>query len=338
MIIYTASLLIVLIMIYFQEKLSSFLNLKYRKTNHDISSKKTHRIGGLYLFVFAALNIIFQNELYLINQKYKLLVFSSLIFFVGFLDDILQIHNKIKLILISIIVLIYVITSNSFIETFNISLFDFLNDYLIFKIIISTACILIAIISYNVIDGLDGLLLFEFIKFLMLLYFFTHTPEIIYILALIVILYYNNYLKNVFFLGDGGAYFLGFIASVFAINSQNTLIDVDPWILACLFSYPFCEQFITIFRRYFFLKISPFKEDNMHLHHLIFKRVFSLNKNLSLSNKLSSLIICLFNSIFGIVIILNYINGSFSFKLLFFLYLIFYILIYLFSYKNVELN
>lgn len=335
MITFFFSLIIISTLILSQSKYS-VIKFKFNNSNHDIVKKKIDRIGGLYLLIFFLLNFFTFDSFNLFGNANIFIFFSIIIFSIGFVDDLFQINNKLKLFLLFITCVSYVFLSNNSINNFNIELIDSLNKFYLFNLLISSFCILIIIISYNVIDGLDGLLLLEFLKFILIVIFFHNSYELILILIFISILFYFNFLKSYFYMGDGGSYLLGFISSVIVLNFQNISYTFDPWLFACLFAYPFCEQFISMIRRFFFLNMSPFKPDNLHLHHLVYSKLVSKFNNLISANKFSSLIISVVNFLFIIIIVFNHLYNYISFKYLFFYYLVFYIFNYFLIYKIVK--
>lgn len=81
-----------------------------------------------------------------------------------------------------------------------------------------------------------------------------------------------NWPRGLIFLGDGGAYLLGFL-----IASLSTLLvarhpEVSPWTIALLLIYPIMEVLFTILRRSTRGK-NPGLPDAAHLHQLIYKRL-----------------------------------------------------------------
>ena len=84
-----------------------------------------------------------------------------------------------------------------------------------------------------------------------------------------------NFPKGKIFLGDGGAYFLGFILSITLINlTQSQDSQINPWFGIALLVYPFWEVIFSIYRRKKH-KIPAMLPDSNHLHQLIFQRTQS---------------------------------------------------------------
>jgi len=82
-----------------------------------------------------------------------------------------------------------------------------------------------------------------------------------------------NYPAGLIFLGDGGAYFLGFYVAELAILLLHRHPNVSPMfpLLVCI--YPVFETVFSIYRRRFLRSLPPSMPDGIHLHSLIFRRV-----------------------------------------------------------------
>jgi UDP-N-acetylmuramyl pentapeptide phosphotransferase/UDP-N-acetylglucosamine-1-phosphate transferase len=75
------------------------------------------------------------------------------------------------------------------------------------------------------------------------------------------------------FLGDGGAYFLGFIMAELSVLLVARNPAVSPWFPLLLMIYPIFETLYSIYRRKFKNNLSPGQPDNQHLHQLIHDRI-----------------------------------------------------------------
>lgn len=82
-----------------------------------------------------------------------------------------------------------------------------------------------------------------------------------------------NFPRGLIYLGDGGAYLLGFWIGELLILLVVRNPHVSPWFPLLLCSYPVCEMIFSIYRRVFFRRAHPHTPDMAHLHHLIYKRV-----------------------------------------------------------------
>jgi UDP-N-acetylmuramyl pentapeptide phosphotransferase/UDP-N-acetylglucosamine-1-phosphate transferase len=82
-----------------------------------------------------------------------------------------------------------------------------------------------------------------------------------------------NYPVGLIFLGDGGAYFIGFMLGELALLLVMRNPQVSTWYAALLLIYPAFETIFSVYRRMFVRGKSPAMPDGIHLHSLIFRRV-----------------------------------------------------------------
>lgn len=81
-----------------------------------------------------------------------------------------------------------------------------------------------------------------------------------------------NWPKGKIFLGDGGAYFLGFTLAWIAVLLPERNASVSPWTSLLICSYPIIEVAFSVLRRTLREGYSPTEPDFAHLHSLANKR------------------------------------------------------------------
>lgn len=84
-----------------------------------------------------------------------------------------------------------------------------------------------------------------------------------------------NYPGGKIFLGDGGAYFLGFFVVIISLMLVVRHDEVSPLFALLLVTYPTFETMFSIYRRVVLHGRSPGSPDAAHLHTLLFRRVLS---------------------------------------------------------------
>lgn len=82
-----------------------------------------------------------------------------------------------------------------------------------------------------------------------------------------------NYPHGLIFLGDGGAYFIGFMLGELVVLLIARNPQVSAWYGALLMIYPIFETVFSIYRKKFLRGMSPGVPDGIHLHMLVFKRL-----------------------------------------------------------------
>lgn len=82
-----------------------------------------------------------------------------------------------------------------------------------------------------------------------------------------------NYPSGRLFMGDGGAYFLGFWLAEVAVLLVARHPVINAWQVLAICAYPVIEVLYSIYRRKVIRKMSPGDPDRLHLHTLIYRRV-----------------------------------------------------------------
>jgi len=82
-----------------------------------------------------------------------------------------------------------------------------------------------------------------------------------------------NFPAGLIFLGDGGAYFLGFYVAELAILLLHRNPQVSPMFPLLLCIYPVFETVFSMYRRKFLRDVSPGVPDGIHLHSLVYRRL-----------------------------------------------------------------
>lgn len=134
--------------------------------------------------------------------------------------------------------------------------------------------------SINIIDGFNGLASMCVVIMLAALAYvgFQVGDPVIGAIALAGIgavlgFFFWNFPAGLIFLGDGGAYFLGFFVAELSILLLVRNPEVSPLfpLLVCI--YPVFETLFSIYRRRFIRAVPPSMPDGIHLHSLIYRRV-----------------------------------------------------------------
>jgi UDP-N-acetylmuramyl pentapeptide phosphotransferase/UDP-N-acetylglucosamine-1-phosphate transferase len=134
--------------------------------------------------------------------------------------------------------------------------------------------------AVNIIDGFNGLASMCCVLILLCLAYvgFQVDDMLVVRLALAAVgavlgFFFWNYPAGLIFLGDGGAYFLGFYIAELAILLLHRNPTVSPMFPLLLCIYPVFETVFSIYRRRFLRAMPPSMPDGIHLHSLIYRRV-----------------------------------------------------------------
>lgn len=195
---------------------------------------------------------------------------ASMVFFVGYIDDMSPIRPIVRLI-------VHILAAALVVVPLHTS---------ILSSVIYVLWIAGCTNAYNLIDGMNGLSL----SMAMLAFFsigwandsFNLTVPLI---ALCLGVFPWNFPKAHTFLGDGGVYLLGFVVSTMVMWSVGVGLSLYPikasMTLALLGGVPVLDTLITIARRLLSGK-SPFSPDRGHIHHRLLDMGFPQGKVLFL--------------------------------------------------------
>lgn len=193
--------------------------------------------------------------------------------------------------------------------------------------------------AYNIIDGFNGLASMVAVistAAIAFVAFKVGDLQLVY-LALILIaaitgFFVWNYPKGLIFLGDGGAYLIGFVIAALSILLVHRNPTVSPWFALLVNAYPIFETLFTIWRRSVHQGKSAGLPDGAHFHSLIYRRVmrWALLNNQShqyLKNAKTSPYLWVLSSI-GVVPAVVWWNATGMLILMSILFIVFYIYIY----------
>ncbi|MDA9091981.1 glycosyltransferase [Pelagibacteraceae bacterium] len=258
--------------------------------------KPIARIGGLSILFLFSLFVLFYFLAFDIFLK-DYLVFSFLLFFLGFLDDLkVKINPNIRLVLMIglLMVCIYIFSIQ-----ITKSGLEFLNLWLennIFQLCFVLLCFLFVVNGANLIDGFNGLLSIHFLIITSIFLFINLSNQnenisIILFAQIIIILSFLlfNFPKAKIFLGDSGSYLLGCLIVLNTIKTYELNPQISPFFFAGILFYLFYEVFFSFIRKVLFKK-SPLHPDKLHLHMLLYKWV-SHSKKKESANYFTSIII-----------------------------------------------
>jgi UDP-N-acetylmuramyl pentapeptide phosphotransferase/UDP-N-acetylglucosamine-1-phosphate transferase len=82
-----------------------------------------------------------------------------------------------------------------------------------------------------------------------------------------------NFPRGKLFLGDGGAYLVGFLVGACAILLPMRNPDVSPWVALVVCAYPLLEVLFSVYRKSKREGYSPTQPDGVHLHMLVYRRI-----------------------------------------------------------------
>jgi UDP-N-acetylmuramyl pentapeptide phosphotransferase/UDP-N-acetylglucosamine-1-phosphate transferase len=157
---------------------------------------------------------------------------------------------------------------------------DWLLQWLPFAVVFTAFAVAGVVNALNMIDGLNGLaggvmlISMAAISIISFQIGDSNLAKISFIVAVTVMGFLVfNFPFGRLFLGDGGAYLLGFIGAWLAVMLPMRNPSISVWAPLIVFSYPIIEVIFSILRRRFRAH-HPCHPDRLHLHSLIYARLF----------------------------------------------------------------
>lgn len=242
------------------------------------------RIGGLAigLGLFVSISINHQSN---VDGMGKILMLFCAIpaFGIGLTEDLTKkISVRIRLIFTAFGALLTCLFLNAQITRLDIPGIDLALTVPAISIIFTIFAITGLANAYNIIDGFNGLSSMVGIITLIAIGYIgiKFNDPFIYFLsfsmaAAILGFFLLNYPKGFIFLGDGGAYLIGFWIGTLSILLVNRHPEVSPWFAVMVNAYPIMETLFTIYRRKFHQGKNPGHPDGIHIHSLIFRRILN---------------------------------------------------------------
>ena len=262
------SLSINLLIIYLSKKYNIMIDCEQSGKPQRFHVSATPRVGGIGIML---------ASFFMLNEPMGMwIILSSLpIFLIGLFEDFSgMVSPKIRLVFMAIGAVIATFTLNVLITEISFVKLPYIISFLF------TVFALVGVTnSINIIDGLHGLASGTAIIafFALSSVAFSLGDQELGVLILVSMFSVAGFFVCVYpwgkiFLGDGGAYYLGFLLAVFSTLLVNRNPDVSVWYPFAVLIFPVWEVVFSIFRRKFVRKQDALSPDRLHLHSLLYKR------------------------------------------------------------------
>ncbi len=133
--------------------------------------------------------------------------------------------------------------------------------------------------SINVIDGFNGLAGGTAVIILAGMGFLAWQAGDVFVAKLAIVgigatigFLFLNYPTGRLFMGDGGAYLLGFWIAEVAVLTVARNPSINTWQILAICAYPIIEVLYSIYRKKVIRKMSPGLPDRLHFHMLVYRR------------------------------------------------------------------
>ncbi|MDC3212134.1 UDP-N-acetylglucosamine--undecaprenyl-phosphate N-acetylglucosaminephosphotransferase [Pseudoalteromonas distincta] len=305
-------LIVIIFSLFFCSFLSLFLFRKFAIIINLVdkpNARKHHSgavplVGGLAIFVvvFSYL-VVFPDT---ITSSFLYLVCASILLLVGVIDDLLDISFRLRLMLQIVISGLMMGFGGLFFQSAGYLLGNFELNLSIFSYVFTIITVVGAINAFNMVDGIDGLLgglATVTFSSLGVLFYINGDNALVAFCAVIVISTIPYILMNLgfplgqrfkVFMGDAGSTVIGFTVIWLLLegSQSGTERSLNPVIALWLAAVPIMDAITTIIRR-IKKKVSPFRPDREHLHHIL--------QRLGLGPKMTLAVICFSASVFACI-------------------------------------
>jgi UDP-N-acetylmuramyl pentapeptide phosphotransferase/UDP-N-acetylglucosamine-1-phosphate transferase len=275
--------------------LMGFFILRYQESHrhltgdHDFNGiQKFHsisvpRIGGVVVFVGIGIGILIRyfspdNDAFIVGVQ--LLSAAIPAFLGGLVEDLFKkvgVKTRLSLTALSAGIAGYVL--NAWLTDIQVPGLDWMLAIPAISILFTCFAVAGVANSFNLIDGFNGLASMVAMMILLAIAYVAFQVRDYGILlssfaaigAIAGFLFWN-YPKGAIFLGDGGAYLIGFWIAELCVLLVTRNPEVSKWFPVLICIYPIFETLFTIYRR-LIRRSHPGMPDANHLHQMIFRRI-----------------------------------------------------------------
>lgn len=261
-------------------RLSADCDLKGVQKFH---SAPVPRIGGAGIFLALACNaaLIWVTNPGYLPRYIQWLTPATLVFTVGFVEDLTKrVSVLTRLIFTMLAALLGSFLLNATIRSMDIPEINALLQINLIAIAFTMIAVGGVANAVNLIDGFNGLAGGISVMILLALGYIAYSVGDYRLFAIamtcsgaITGFLLWNYPRAQIFLGDGGAYMIGFVIAEISVLLNERYLEVSALFPLLVIIYPVFETLFTIYRRKFVRGRSPGSPDALHLHQLINKRV-----------------------------------------------------------------
>lgn len=260
----------------------------------------TPRVGGLAIFAAMILGLLFLppgTE----GGHAVILMAAGLLFAAGLLEDLgFGISPLKRLLAATIASLLIMVILRMWLPVIGIPQLEWIMGYWFVAIPITLVVTVGVANAFNLIDGVNGLAAFTAITAAIAMALISIQANYFDMLGLTSLLLacifgflVFNYPFGKIFLGDAGAYSLGFVLAWLAISILVNAPQVTPWALLLTIFWPIMDLSLALYRRQR-KKTDKLSPDRLHVHQLVMRalEIYVLGRNRrKLANPLTTLLL-----------------------------------------------
>jgi len=273
----------------------------------------TPRVGGLAVFLSLLVSGYFLPASIAVSYD-KFIAATAFLFMVGILEDLgFDMSPRRRILAIIVASLLVILMFDVWIPRTEIPGLDAVIANWYIGVPLTLAIIVGITNGFNLIDGVNGLCaLTAIVAFLAISQIAQQGSyvELVHLCQLLAAgtagFFLINYPFGKIFLGDAGAYTLGFVLTWFCIAVLLNVPDASPWALLLTLFWPVADTLLAIYRR---LRRGhdTMQPDRLHVHQMVMRSLeicFVGRENRKLANPLTTLVLAPFVAtppVFGVL-------------------------------------
>jgi len=279
----------------------------------SMHSRPTPRVGGIAIFAALGLSVIFAPVS--ISSQYAFFILAtSLLFIVGLLEDLgFGVSPRNRLLAAIAASLLAIGLLGVWLPRTDVPGLDAVMHYWFIGIPLTLLVTAGIANGFNLIDGVNGLASMTAIVAAIAMSLiadqagYTVMVHLASMLAASVFGFFLvNYPFGRIFLGDAGAYTLGFVLSWFGIGILINAPEASPWAILLVLFWPVFDTLLAIYRR-LKRKADAMAPDRLHVHQMVMRALEICilgRRNRRIANRLSTLVLAPFiiaPPVFGVI-------------------------------------
>jgi len=243
----------------------------------SMHTRQTPRLGGIAIFGAIGLGVIF-SSVSTSGDYADFFLVTSLLFFVGLAEDLgFQISPRHRLLAAVSSSLLIILVLGFCLPRTGIPIIDIVIDHWAVGIPLTVLVTVGISNGFNLIDGVNGLASLTGIVAALALSQIAEVSGFTAMVHLSILMaagilgfFIINYPFGLIFLGDAGAYIIGFVLSWFGIAILINIPDVSPWAILLTLFWPVADTLIAIYRRSR-RRLNIFSPDRLHVHQIVLR-------------------------------------------------------------------
>jgi len=246
-------------------------NLAEHRASHV---RPTSRLGGIAVSAAVLIALTYAK----VPVKFDILLCALPVFLMGLSEDLHHtIKPKIRLVIASVSASAFIWIQGSLIQSVGLPILDGALSSKLASVLFTIFCLVALTNALNFIDGINGLASGKTMIVAGAIWMFStsYTEPGLAVLSLAIFtstlgLFMLNYPQGRIFMGDAGAYTLGFLLAACLITLHHRHPEISPWAILLVIFWPIADMAHSIVRRRLGGK-RPDRPDMMHMHHVVMR-------------------------------------------------------------------